>query len=319
MSSVVSKEGLLTAGIETVVFNGWQNNLRLCNGTVELIVTLEVGPRILVYRKCGGINPLKIFENQSGTAGEPTWRNRGGHRLWIAPEDKVKTYFPDNAPVAWERLGALHARLRPLPETTNGLQKELDISLDPVGTGVTIVHRVTRLEPSPARLAPWALTVMAPGGIAVVPHPEMGKHPQDLLPNRSLVLWPYTDMRDPRWCFGRKYLLLRQDPAGAPTKIGLAHQLGWSGYLLGGVFFLKRYPWNPSAAYPDMGCNFEVFSNGKMVELESLGPLTLLHHCQTVAHIEEWELHDTGKLSDSSASEEQIDELIRSIHGPSSA
>ena len=302
----------LTAGIDTVAFNGWPNNLRLSNGTVELIVTLDVGPRILVYRKCGGFNPLKIFEDQSGTTGEPVWRNRGGHRLWIAPEHKVQTYIPDNASVAWEQLGELQVRLTPLPETSNGFQKQIDITVDPVGTGVTIVHRVIRLGPAPAYLAPWALTVMTAGGVAVVPQPELGQHPRDLLPNRNLVLWPYTDMSDPRWHFGRKYILLRQAAAAAPTKIGLTHQPGWCGYLVNGVLFLKRYPWNPSAVYPDNGCNFEMFSNGKMLELESLAPLTHLHQHQRVEHVEQWELHD-GIGSLDTNSEEQLDELIRPI------
>jgi hypothetical protein len=302
----------LTAGIDTVAFNGWQNNLRLSNGTVELIVTLDVGPRILVYRKCGGFNPLKIIEDQSGIIGEPVWRNRGGHRLWIAPEHQVQTYIPDNAPVAWEQLGELQVRLTPLPETSNGFQKQIDITLDPMGTGVTIVHRVIRLGPTPAYLAPWALTVMTAGGVAVVPQPELGQHPRDLLPNRNLVLWPYTDMSDPRWHFGRKYILLRQEAAAAPTKIGLAHQPGWGGYLVSGVLFLKRYSWDPSAVYPDNGCNFEMFSNGSMLELESLGPLTHLHQHQSVEHVEQWELHDGLGLLDTN-SEEQLDELIRPI------
>jgi hypothetical protein len=302
-----------STGIETVAFNGWQNNLRLCNGAVELIVTLEVGPRILSYKKCGGFNPLKIFEDQAGATGEQIWRSRGGHRLWIAPEDKVTTYFPDNAPVAWEKLGDLRVKLASLPETANGLQKEIEIALDPTGTGVEIIHRVTRIDSTPAYLAPWALTVMTPGGTAVIPQPELGQHPRDLLPNRNLVLWPYTDMSDPRWRFGRKYILLRQDPAGVPTKVGLAHALGWSGYLVGGVFFLKRYPWNPEMIYPDNGCNLEVFSNARMLELESIGPLRSLGPQQTLEHVERWELHDGPAALDAVNPEGQIDEFLKPI------
>jgi hypothetical protein len=153
---------------------------------------------------------------------------------------------------------------------------------------------------------------MTASGVAVVPQPELGQHPRDLLPNRNLVLWPYTDMSDPRWHFGRKYILLRQEAAAAPTKIGLTHQPGWCGYLVSGVLFLKRYSWNPSAAYPDNGCNFEMFSNGNMLELESLGPLTHLHQHQSVEHVEQWELHD-GLGSLDTNSEEQLDELIMPI------
>jgi hypothetical protein len=300
-------------GIDIVPFSGWQNNLRISNGTVELIVTLEVGPRILSYKKCGGFNPLKIFEDQVGTAGEQAWKNRGGHRLWIAPEDKVTTYFPDNAPVTWDKLGDLWVKLVSVPETTSGYQKEIEISLDAAGTDVTVLHRITRIDSTPAYLSPWALTVMAAGGIAVMPQPELGQHPRDLLPNRNLVLWPYTDMSDPRWRFGRKYILLKQDASGGPTKIGLSHQVGWSGYLVGGVFFLKRYPWNPEAIYPDNGCNFETFTNARMLELESLGPLRSLEHKQSLEHVERWELHDGPASLDAADPEGQLDKFLEPI------
>lgn len=300
-------------GIDLVAANGWRNNVRISNGAVEVIVTCDVGPRILSYKRCGGFSPFKIFEDQAGITGEPVWQSRGGHRLWIAPEDRVTTYFPDNAPVVWERLGPLRAKFVSSPEIVNGYQKEIEIALDPNSTGVTVIHRVTRTVPTPIYMAPWALTVMTTGGLAVVPHPAMGQHPCDLLPNRQLVLWPYTDMSDVRWHFGRKYILLRQDAAGAPTKIGLSHSPGWSGYLVGGIFFLKRYPWNPSSVYPDNGCNFEMFSNSRMLELESLGPLTNLPHGQTVEHVERWELHDGPTSLDVTHPEEQLDEFFKPV------
>lgn len=302
-----------SVGMDIVAFNGWQNNLRLSNGTVELIVTLDVGPRILSYRKNGGVNPLKVFEDQAGTTGESIWRSRGGHRLWVAPEDKVTTYFPDNTPVVWKKLGDLYLKLISEPENSTGFQKEIEITLDPTGTGVNILHRVIRIGSSPAQMSPWALTVMAAGGVAIIPQPEMGQHPRDLLPNRTMVLWPYTDMSDPRWRFGRKYILLKQDVSAGPTKIGLAHQLGWSGYLIEGTFFFKRYPWNPAAVYPDNGCNFETFTNARMLELESLGPLTNLQPNQSVEHAERWELHDGPAALDAVNPEELIDRLVGPI------
>jgi hypothetical protein len=128
-----------------------------------------------------------------------------------------------------------------------------------------------------------------------------------------MVLWPYTDMSDPRWRFGRKYILLKQDTAGVPTKIGLSHVPGWSGYMVGGVFFFKRYPWNPSAVYPDKGCNFEVFTNFRILELESLGPLTTLCPNQSLEHVEHWELHDGLDSLDPANPEAQLDKFLEPI------
>ena len=62
-------------------------------------MTGDVGPRVMHYGFAGGQNFFKEFDDQMGKTGEPDWQPRGGHRLWIAPEDIVKSYAPDNAPV----------------------------------------------------------------------------------------------------------------------------------------------------------------------------------------------------------------------------
>lgn len=283
--------------IKIIPYKDWQNNLSISNGTTELIVTLDVGPRILSYTKNGGFNPLKNNDDQMGGVGEDAWKIRGGHRLWVAPENRETTYFPDNAPVAWQQLGDLGVRVTPPPEKSNGLQKEIDIVLDAQGTGVTLTHRITSIAESPATLAPWALTVMTSGGICIMPQPPFGEHPRDLLPNRTLVLWPYSDLGDPRWHFGKQYYLLRQDVTRGPNKLGLALAEGWAGYAVENIIFIKKFPWKNGASYPDGGCNFETFTNAKMLEVESLGPLITLEPGRTVEHVETWELHDGPGMS----------------------
>ncbi len=68
---------------------------------MELFVTTDVGPRILVYKTPLGENVLKTFDDQLGSSGEQEWRIRGGHRLWLAPEDAMLSYHLDNGPAAW--------------------------------------------------------------------------------------------------------------------------------------------------------------------------------------------------------------------------
>lgn len=276
--------------LEQIAFRGWANCLRIANGTVELIATLEVGPRILSYTCKGGINPLKSFAEQMGGKDEPGWMIRGGHRLWLAPEGPEFSYFPDNRPVAWEKLGDNGVRLTPPPETTTGFQKQIDLWLEPAGSGVTVMHRITRVGETPCRVAPWALTVMAAGGVAIIPQPPFGEHPRDLLPNRRLVLWPYTDLTDSRLHFGRGFFTVRQDAAGQPTKLGLPAAAGWAAYWLPQVLFIKRFSLVVGAEYPDDGCNLEVFTNADMLEVESLGPLANLDRGETVELVERWDL-----------------------------
>src|SRR3981081_3813324 len=91
--------------IEKTNYKGWPNSYRISNGEVEAVVTSDIGPRIMRYGFVGGQNFFKEFPDQLGTSGEPAWVPRGGHRLWIAPEDAVKSYAPDNGPVQIDVAG----------------------------------------------------------------------------------------------------------------------------------------------------------------------------------------------------------------------
>lgn len=276
--------------IETVTYAGWQNNLLLSNSDVELLVSLDVGPRILSYKTPDGDNVLKNFDEELGQAGEDAFVSRGGHRLWVAPEDEKITYHWDNLPVSHEVADDGEVIVHSIQEEPIHIQKTLGIRLDDSGTGVTIRHEITNLGGEPLQLATWGLTVMASGGLAIIPQPPMGSHPEDLLPNRLVVLWPYTDLTDPRWTLGKKYFLLAQQEDSMPTKIGLAHQAGWVGYLNADTLFLKGFAYEDDAVYPDGGCNFEAFSNSDMLEIESLGPLKLLQPGESTSHNEHWHL-----------------------------
>src|SRR5207248_6442527 len=113
--------------MDVVEYRGWKNNLRLSNGDAELIVTLDVGPRVISYRLPGGPNVMKNYDAMMGKAGEPEWQIRGGHRFWLAPEDLTRTYFPDNRPVKLESLGTEAARLTPPPEDEHGVQTGMEV------------------------------------------------------------------------------------------------------------------------------------------------------------------------------------------------
>jgi hypothetical protein len=307
--------------IETITYQGWTENLRIDNGTAELIVTLEVGPRILSYRLDGGPNVFKQYTEQMGRSGEADWQIRGGHRQWTGPEDHTRTYALDNSPVAHREVGQGHVRFTPAPESDYGLQKELDVRLAPSGSRVTVVHRYTNIAESPTDLAPWGVSVMAPGGVEVIPLPPKRPHPgspknarsaADYAANQLMAVWPYLDFQDPRWYFGSRFITLKQDPDRGPTKLGLAHKLGSVGYLNGGTLFVKHFEYRPGQIYPDEGVNFETFTNEDMLEIETLGPLITLDPGQSVEHTERWELFsDVGALGDEAQIEATVAPQLR--------
>jgi hypothetical protein len=273
--------------MEIVEFAGWPNCVRLSNGQVELAVTTDVGPRVIRFGFVGGQNVFKVFENQQGLTGGDEWRIYGGHRLWHAPEILPRTYAPDNGPVdhSWDgKTLTLRAA-----EPQNRLDKEILVTLSPDSPQVSVVHRITNRNPWAVELAAWVLSVMAQGGEAVFPQEPYAPHPECLVPARPLVLWHFTDMSDPRWTWGRKYIRLRQDPkATTKQKAGLLNKAGWGAYLLNGDVFVKRHDCDPSATYTDMGCNTETYTDPDFLEMETLSPLTRLEPGATLEHRERW-------------------------------
>jgi hypothetical protein len=71
----------MTVKIEKINYRGWPNSYRMTNGEVELVVTGDIGPRIIRYAFVDGRNLFHEFPSQIGKSGESTWQNRGGHRL----------------------------------------------------------------------------------------------------------------------------------------------------------------------------------------------------------------------------------------------
>jgi hypothetical protein len=159
------------------------------------------------------------------------------------------------------------------------------------------------------RLAPWALTVMARGGRAILPQPPYAPHPQALAPARPLVTWPFTRMRDPRWTWGNRLIQLRHDPAASDAqKIGAYDAQGWMAHALSDRLFIKRHRPMPGA-HADFGCNVQTFTNALILELETLGPLVDVPPGGAVEHDEEWWLFAGVTLSDD---EDAIEHAITS-------
>jgi hypothetical protein len=291
--------------IETIAYGGWPNCIRVSNGEIEVVATTDIGPRIIRLGFVGGQNLFHNYPETLGRTGGKEWNNYGGHRLWHAPEVVPRTYSPDNEPIQHAMDG--DTLVIGNFEADNKLQKEMRVSVSPASPRVEIVHRIVNRGLWPIELAPWALSVMAQGGRAVYPQEAYRPHPDVLTPARPLVLWGFTDMTDPRWTWGRKYIQLRQDPkATTKQKVGFRNSKGWAAYLLGGDAVIFAYANDPDATYADMGCNTETYTDPDMLEVETLGPVTKLEPGAHVDHLESWTL---ARL-DCGTSEAEIDEKL---------
>ena len=294
--------------VQKVEYKGWKDCYRISNGEVELIVTGDLGPRIIRYGFVGGQNLFKEFPDQLGKSGEADFQMRGGDRVWKAPEDPIATWAPDNVPVTVEITPTGVIAREPVEPLTK-LQKEIEVSLAPTGTNVTVSHRITNHGLFTIEFAPWALTQMAQGGMVISGFPPRGHHPQNLVATNPVTMWAYTNLTDPRWKLLRKYLTLRQDPNNSDAqKLGLFNKDTWAAYLLNGEVFVKRTTADPNGKYPDFGCSFETFTNDQFLEVETLGPLTYVAPGKMVELVEHWGLFRNIKLN--AVTDDDLDHTI---------
>lgn len=278
--------------IKKLEYLGFPDCLELSNRDASLVISTNFGPRILSYALDGGENILGWHPDAAVNTRLGTWKPYGGHRLWLAPENMPLSYSPDNEPVGVVEDGEFSLRLIPPEDIHANIQKELSVTLDESGSGVTLEHTITKRGDASIEASVWALTIMRPGGTAVVPNePFEAYGPETLLPVRTLAMWPYTDFTDARWSFEKQEIRLRIDEnLHAPQKFGVLNRQGWVEYAWENMRFVKRFDFIEGTTYPDMNSNTEVYTAGGFVEVETLSPLKTIEPGDSIVHREKWEL-----------------------------
>ncbi len=260
------------------------------NAHLRLEYMTGAGPRLLRLFAAGcERNLFAEIPHVSWETSHGPYHPYGGHRLWVSPEIPEHTYLPDDLPPLIETLPD-GVRLTSAPNDIGCVRKTMQVHLDPGRPAVTIEHTLTNLGAEELECAPWAITQMASGGWAVVPNAPSGLNSNPYLPDRTLALWPYSRLNDPRLKFTDDLVLVCADSTVPALKIGLSSSAGWLGYYHEGVFFRKQAQPDWGQPYPDFGCNLEVYVDHRFLELETLGPLTRLPPGGSLSHRETWQI-----------------------------
>ncbi len=290
--------------------------LEISNGCVDLLVTLDFGPRIIRYGFCGGDNMLYEDLERVNGYDEPDlkemfganakWYLYGGHRLWTSPEG-TESYFPDNNPVAYmidEENDSVSFETD-IQEVT-GLQLSISIQLMEEGSTVAIDHFIQNHSGEPKNYAPWSLTVLDKGGVELIP---FNTNDTNLLPNRTVRAWPYTNFADHRLYMGEKFVSLCSDSTDKKFKLGFDLRKGVVAYVNKNNMFVKHFPHYEDSIYPDNGCSFETFTNQHFLECETLGDIGVKPNFSLVIHSEVWDLIKDVTLKDP-RDEKEISDLF---------
>ncbi len=262
--------------------------VELESGDFRLAVTTKVGPRVIGGFIAGSPNIFRVMPDEPLPDCPTGFRLYGGHRLWHSPEAMPRSYAADNVPVTVVEGTDGAVEFNSGVEELTGIEKSMTVR--PLGGGrFEVTHRLVNRSAWPVELAPWALSVMAPGGMAVLPllrDPAANR----FAPDRFVIAWPYTDLDDPRLTFGREFILLRQDPAAVgPCKIGLNGEAGLIAYVNAGTALVKQFTHFADAEYPDNGCSVESYSCADFCEIETVAPLYLLDPDDEAVHTELWQ------------------------------
>jgi hypothetical protein len=289
---------------ENIQFMGWPNCIRLSNADIEIVIATDIGLRILRFGFIGDENIFYLSPEDLGKRGGDVWRIYGGHRLWVAPE--TVPYYPDNDQVSFRFENDTLIITQPV-ELVTGMMKEMEVSLSSDSNELKVLHRLVNKNNHPVHSSAWGLSALAPGGKAIIPQEPFGDGDAFLLPVRSLALWSYTRMADPRWTWGNKYIQAKQDPGvRGEHKLGVLNKQGWTAYCLENNILIKVFAFDPVAEYPDYGSNTEIYFNDLFLEIETLGPLVQLSPNAITEHIEYWHL-SKGRVEDA---EDSIDRQI---------
>jgi len=275
----------------------WGNCVHMTNGIVELLVTVDFGPRIISFARVGMENMFHMDPEKKNLwtpfeeFGDDNFKLYGGHRLWVSPEVLPRCYHPDNAPVSCTPIED-GMTFTAAVEAWNGIQKSISVRLDENGPSVSIMHTLTNVGAWDIECALWSITMMAAGGKSIIPMPNKQT---GVLHNRNLALWDYSDMNDPRVYWGKDYITLTQDPeAEKPFKVGLNGDHGWGAYFNKGQVFIKYFEPVDDGIYPDGGCSYESYTNNLMLEAETLSEIMIIEPGASATHLEEWELHEAS-------------------------
>ncbi len=285
--------------------------LKLENAALALWVTTQVGPRVIGLGLQGGLDLFAKLPH--ATASWPqvgTYRFRGGHRFWLAPEDPRRTYRPDDDPVTVADVPRGVRVTQPV-QAPLGVQKSLEITVPDRRARVVVDHVVTNVGAEAIELAPWAITQLRPGGLAILPQATGPADAHGLLPNRQIALWPYTSVDSPHVTWGDRYVFVEATMRSGALKIGFPNPAGWLAYAVDDALFVKHAPFEPDATYVDRGSSSECYCHPQFLELETLGPRTALSPGASVRHRERWTVYEGVSVEPVEDAVQQLVEVLR--------
>lgn len=274
-------------------YRGWPGCWELRNASAEMVVVPQIG-RILRFGPRGGENLL--WENPAlwGKEVAPAearqeWANFGGDKIWPAPQERWSwppDPWLDGSPWTVRREGPAAIVMESPVSRATGLQVRRRLVMDPARPRVRLKNVLLNRDDRAVEWSVWE--------VAQVDDPEWCSMPrgEGSAFSRGYRLFPDSPIDlESRVTVGEA-VRARRDPTRS-YKIGSFSRLPELQSRKGGWTFVLRGPGAFGGAYPDEGCNAEIYSNPDplaYVELETLGPIQRIEPQRGVVLETVWEL-----------------------------
>ena len=265
----------------TANYNGWTNAVLLNNGLVEAVIVPNAG-RVLQFRFLGTTNgPFWENSTMSGQTATPSsWNTEGafgGDKAWPSPQSAWGWPPPAGFDGSPDQVGITNGivTLTSAVDTSYQVRTTRIVELafnEPVMRITTIFHRLAATAQTNNQLGIWIITQVRDPVRCFIP-----------VPSPSVFTDGYHQLGSglpAQFQATNGLISFSRDPV-ASHKLGFdANSLVWVGTNLSLRIDAQRAPVLPVASYPDGGCSTEVYTNpgtnAPYVEMESLGPLSLL-------------------------------------------
>lgn len=283
-----------------VEYENFGKCLSISNENLKLLVTVDLGPRIIYFGLNDGknvlfndidrnyIEDLEVIKNYYG---EEKIRYRyGGHKMLTLPEIMPDSFYPDNNPLTYSITpnGAVFFQEE---QEKNDISISLEILLNDSSNDVMIIHTLKNTGKIEQEIGISASSDMNPNGTLIIPQNKSFK--SEFLPNRSFAFWPYSKTNDKRLYLGNDFITIKHDKTNNDKfKFGLNNYSNWAAYINDDNIFIKNYVHNKNAKYPDFNSSFEVFVDENLLEIKSLSPIYTLEPQNTIKHVENWSLFE---------------------------
>lgn len=307
--------------VKETTFENYGNCVYVSNGIIEAVVTIDCGPRIIRLGFNGERNVLyndlerKYFLSVNGLEGNEDggiFYYYGGHRLWLCSSRSahLPIFRPDNSSVIYS-VHSDGVQFTSAKQKQSEIETGFELVMGDDAADIMIVHTAKNLTKEPLVFGLRPVTMFTAGGIMILP--QSSDQTSLLNPNRSISLWPGTDIHDAQIHWGNRFITIGHGSGESnPLKLGISNPLGWGVYAMNDFTIMKHYVYTPQAPYADFDSSFEAGFRDDFVEMETLSPIFRVEPGQGIRHVENLSLFHTTNLVNPS-NEDSVAQFIERL------